>query len=138
MRAAKLWCRTVSTCRRKTAKGMHRFLAGWVSRSEATGHVTVDPEKSPSEVIYERNVKEKINDMASVIKEWTDDQLRASPTFQAGWKYPEFRAWVKEQRKDLKPTPDADLPPPRDDDFTGQSKLVDDFVKKYDLFENSS
>lgn len=29
----------------------------------------------------------------------------------------------------------ADLPPPRDDDFTGQSQVVDDFVKKLDLFE---
>jgi hypothetical protein len=103
MREAKLWCRKVSACKRKTARGMQRFLMGWVSRSEATGHVTVDPERSPSEVIYERNVQDKINDMASVIKEWSDDKLRASPTFQAGWKYPEFRAWVKEQRLNRTP-----------------------------------
>ena len=98
MRAAKLWCRTVSPSRRKTDNGMQRFLNGWVSRSEATGHVTVDPEKSYSEINYERTVKEKIDGMAGVIKEWSDDQLRASATFQAGWKYPEFRKWVREQR----------------------------------------
>lgn len=28
----------------------------------------------------------------------------------------------------------ADLPPPQEDDFTGQSQLVDDFVKKLNLF----
>jgi hypothetical protein len=126
MRAAKLWCRNVSACKRKTGRGMHRFLSGWVSRSEATGHVTVDPEKSTSEVIYDRNVQEKIRDWQSVIHEWSDDKLRASKAFQSAWKYPEFREWVKKERANYtKPTPDADLPPP--------NPLVEQFKKDYNL-----
>lgn len=119
MRAAKLWCRNVSASRRKTGRGMERFLSGWVSRSEATGHVTVDPEKSPSEVIYERNVQEKIRDWQSVILEWSDDKLRASKAFQSAWKYPEFRSWVKKQRVDREePEPkEVDLPPPKVDKY---------------------
>lgn len=99
MRAAKLWCRNVSACKRKTGRGMHRFLSGWVSRSEATGHVTVDPEKSPSEMTYERNVKEKITLFKDIITEWPIERLRANKTFISAYNaYPEFREWAKKER----------------------------------------
>ncbi len=148
MRAAKLWCKNVSACKRKTAKGMARFLSGWVSRSEATGHVTVDPEKSPSEINYERNLRDKIERWESVIKEWSDERLRESKSFLSAYgAYPEFRAWVKEQRLGLKiaveskvkpvikpeilpqtqnPTSDADLPPPptKKDRFISRYRAV--------------
>jgi len=124
MRKAKAWCKTINASRRKTAVGMQRFLNGWVSRSEATGHVTIDPEKTPSEMTYERNIKDKIRDWQSVIQEWSDEKLRASKAFQSAWKYPEFRNWVKEQRQGRKPDPVevvADLPPPK----TRKDRIID-------------
>jgi hypothetical protein len=118
-----------------------------------------------SRSVYSNNVQSLISQCQGIIKEWPIQKLLKSPVIRAGRKYPEFRAWAIEQRPDLKGAKadkadnpplsqpvnavvkkslttqipsDADLPPPRDDDFTGQSKLVDDFVEKYNLFENNS
>jgi hypothetical protein len=113
MRAAKLWCKNVSASKRKTAKGMVRFLGGWVSRSEATGHVTVDPEKSQTEVIYERNVREKIELFSNVIHERTKEELRNNKTFMYAYStYPEFREWAGKQTFKADSIAVADLPPP--------------------------
>ena len=121
MRKAKLWCRQIGASRRKTAKGMQRFLNGWVSRSEATGHVTKDPEKTVSEMIYEKNLKNHIEQWSNIIHERTTGQLKANKMFMAASQYPEFAKWAVEQRPDLKgakadvpltkPEPVAEPPP---------------------------
>ena len=102
MRAAKLWCKNVSASKRKTAVGMNRFLGGWVSRSESDGHVTVDPEKSHSELVYEKNLKGHIDRWSNVIMERTPGELKANKMFMAASQYPEFAAWAIEKRPDLK------------------------------------
>jgi len=102
MRAAKLWCKNVSACRRKTAKGMNRFLGGWISRSEASGYVTIDPEKSPSEIIYAKNLKEKFEMWSGPIKEWSPGKLKASKSFMAASQYPEFAEWALKEKPELK------------------------------------
>jgi len=123
IRKAKQWLLD-NKRKRKSPQGMHKFLSGWIMRSEETGYVTVDPEKTPSEMTYERNIKDKIRDWQSVIQEWSDEKLRASKAFQSAWKYPEFRNWVKEQRQGRKPDPVevvADLPPPK----TRKDRIID-------------
>ena len=145
MRAAKLWCKNVSASRRKTAKGMTRFLGSWVSRSEATGHVTVDPEKSQAQLIYEKNVREKIELFSNIISERTKEELRANKGFMYAYDtYPEFRVWASKQDykadkadnppcppppEPKKPDPVADLPPPD----PAKAELVNKFMQDYDL-----
>ena len=102
MRAAKLWCKTVLVSKRKTAKGMRRFLMGWVGRAEATGHVTVDPERTPLEINYDRVVKSHIDMFSNIIHERTVAELKANKMFMAASRYPEFAKWALEQRPDLK------------------------------------
>jgi hypothetical protein len=112
MRAAKLWCKNVSASKRKTAKGMVRFLSGWVSRSEATGFVTVDAEKSPAQITYEKNVREKIELFSNVIHERTKSELRANKTFMYAYStYPEFREWAGKQTYKTATLPPFNLSP---------------------------
>lgn len=113
---------------------------------------TTRREAHRSKAVYANNAKEKIANWKNRIQDWTDEQLRASKPFQAAWKYPEFRKWVKEQRAGRKPekitpkplasrdltvnvavkkiSPAADLPPPK----TEINPLVEKFIKDYDLF----
>jgi hypothetical protein len=130
MRSSKLWCKNASASKRKTGRGMQKFLSGWVGRSEATGHVTVDPEKSQAELIYEKNVREKIELFSNVVNERTKEELRDNKGFMYAYDtYPEFRAWAKEQTfkadkadnppcppppEPVKPDITEDLPPPVD------------------------
>jgi hypothetical protein len=160
MREAKMWCRNVSASRRKTGRGMQKFLSGWVSRSEATGFVTVDPERSQAELIYEKNVREKIELFSNVIHERTKAELRDNKGFMYAYgTYPEFREWVSKQtfkadKADNPPcppppeakkavaTPDVailkpdivqDLPPPEAIVDPANAELVNKFMQEYDL-----
>jgi hypothetical protein len=154
MRAAKLWCKNVSASKRKTAKGMVRFLSSWVGRSEATGHVTVDPEKSQAELIYEKNVREKIEMFSNVINERTKGELRQNKGFMYAYAtYPEFREWVGKQTFKAEVSPAgqkvsvdgqtvsepaivADLPPPEPvlpPVDPAKAELVNEFMRNYDL-----
>ena len=161
MRKAKIWCRQIGASRRKTAKGMQRFLNGWVGRSEATGHVTKDPERSPSEMIYDRNLKEKIEFWSNLIHDWPVEKLRSNKSFMSAYKtYPEFREWVQKElpnrtkpdsppsveqpkvkvsdRKCNKVPVTADIPPPEPEilppEDPEKAALVEEFMKRHDLF----
>jgi hypothetical protein len=133
----------------KPPMDMVRFLRHTVWEDEIGVEVTKTTRREAhrSKAVYGNNVNELIEHWQGVIKEWPDDRLRASKSFQAAWKYPEFRDWVKKERAGRKPDkadnppspppiklkkPDttADLPPPR----TENDLLVAQFVKDYDLF----
>lgn len=102
VREAKLWCR-VNKRKRKTAKGMTKFLLGWMSRADATGFVTTEPEKSPTEVLRELKIKEYIDSWENVIGEWPVEKLKGRKDFMFACNaYPEFKEWALEKRPDLK------------------------------------
>ncbi|WP_297391151.1 hypothetical protein [Acidiferrobacter sp.] len=64
LRAARLWLEA-NPSRRKTARGMKRFLAGWLERDQNNGHnVIANPDK-PSGNLYETNrrVAERVAQM---------------------------------------------------------------------------
>jgi hypothetical protein len=127
-----------------------RFLKDkdWMDEIGEPATKTEKREAHRGKAVYANNIKALISHWQSVILEWSDDKLRASKAFQSAWKYPEFREWVKKERANRtkadnpplsqpekavipvkKPTPDADLPPPR----TEQERMVEEFVEKYKL-----
>jgi hypothetical protein len=154
IRKAKQWILD-NPRKRKSPKGMHKFISSWIMRSEETGCVTVDPEKSQAELIYEKNVREKIELFSNVIHERTKKELRSNKGFMYAYNtYPEFREWVGNQTfkagnppppEPVKPDITEDLPPPVDKmdkirQFVGdvrQAKAdgrIEAMVQKYQLF----
>jgi hypothetical protein len=152
------WIRKDKECREK-AKASNSFYTppsdlivflnneSWEDEIGIEITKTTRREAHRSKAVYGNNIKSLIEHWQGVIKEWPDDRLRASKSFQAAWKYPEFRDWVKKERQGRKPDkadnppspppikpkkPDttADLPPPR----TENDLLVAQFVKDYNLF----
>jgi hypothetical protein len=112
IRKAKQWILD-NPRKRKSPKGMHKFISSWIMRSEETGCVTVDPEKSQAELIYEKNVREKIELFSNVIHERTKEELRNNKTFMYAYStYPEFREWAGKQTFKADSIAVADLPPP--------------------------
>lgn len=123
---------------------------------DEVGEVATDSqryENKRSQSIHSKNLQSKIDSWSGVIHERTIEELRANPRFMAAYgSCKEFRAWVQKELPDRpkadkadnpvlsspvippkKPETTQDLPPP-EPIFTGQSQLVDEFVKKYKLF----
>lgn len=104
IRKAKLWVKNAPR-RRKTAKGMKRYISGWIARSEETGHVTeAEPKLSfaeQRELDAQKDFEKSVEQYAVIIHDWTIDKLKNSYFFKSAMKNPLFRAWAIEQRPDL-------------------------------------
>ena len=92
--------------------------------------------KKTSDIHKQRRIESYISGFENIINSWPINRLLLDKQFRyACSAYPEVKAWALEQRPELKGAKADNPPPPRDDGFTGQSQLVDDFVKRNKLFE---
>jgi len=102
VREAKLWCKA-NTRKRKTAVGMKKFLLGWLSRADETGYVTTEPEKSRTDQIRDRNLKEDKRIYESIVKAWPVFELKQHKQFMAACcADTRLRDWALEIRPELK------------------------------------
>lgn len=103
IRKAKQWL-SDNPRRRKTAKGMVRFISAWIARSEETGHITDAPEVDRTEQVRQNNIKSYISDFVNIINSWAVEDLLRNKSFRhACGAYPEVKAWALEQRPELRP-----------------------------------
>lgn len=117
LREAAGWCK-MNNRRRKTARGMGKFLFGWIGRAEETGLVTDAPTYDRSKVVHNNNIRTYKDQYLSWLSTKSVADIKANPTFMGLCRQePELREWALSLRPDLKsekPPVDADLPPPTD------------------------
>jgi len=94
------WCK-VNKRRRKTAKGMYRFITNWVGRSEEVGHVSERPPETAPEPYEDRSLR-KYKETYRTLLDGPREAILNHRTFRGlcGLE-PKLRAWALELRPDL-------------------------------------
>lgn len=107
LRKAAFWCKT-NKRRRKTARGMGKFLNGWIDRADETGLVTDKPTFDRSNQVRQNNVKAYKDQFSLWIAVKSVSEIKGCKTSQSKQfmqlkkQYPELREWALQMRPDLK------------------------------------